>query len=157
MDLAEIEPAVRKYPDTIFLFHGGIPALDLVLPLMPRYPNVYFSWDGVIFRGPWGHLMNPEGPGSGSAERFVADVNRIGVDRIVEESLKNLVPRLQQHPDRIMWGTDRGTPWHFDESATDLIIKVSRLFIARLPAELQEQYAFRNALRVFGGYLSPGP
>lgn len=161
MDVAEIEPSIRKYANITFLFHGGSPAFDLVNPLMARYPNVYFSADAAtwIFIGPWQppSLMFPQGLATGSAERFVADIKRIGVERILQVSLSRSLPRLQQHLDRIMWGTDRGSAWTFEDSATELIINVSRQFIARLPAEFHEAYAFRNALRVFGRYLSPGP
>jgi hypothetical protein len=151
---SEIESALRKYPNALFLIHGWTTDLDLVLPLMSQYPNVYFTWDvQAMVTGPWTpkNLMD-----LGSAEGFLAEVNRIGVERILEESLRVALPRLQQHPDRIMWGTDQGMLWHFEDSVTDLIISISRQFIGRLPAEVQEAYAFRNAHRVFSRYL-PAP
>lgn len=162
MELAEIEPVIRQYSDTTFLFHNGFPTFDrLVLPLMSRYPNVYFSMDVGIWlfsiEGKGGFLLSPEGVGSGSADRFLADVERVGRDQLLEEGLRKSLERLRQHPDRIMWGTDRSEPWNFEERATELIIEMSRQFIARLPLEVQEAYAFRNAQRVFGRYLGPSP
>lgn len=156
MDLAEMSPSIRKYPNITFLFHGGTFSFDLALRLMSEYPNVYFTLDAThILLGPWGHLMYPEGKGSGSAQRFMEDVNQVGVERILEESLKQALPRFEQYKGRILWGTDRAMPWHFDDSATELMITISRRFIARLPTELQENYAFQNALKVFERFLTP--
>lgn len=159
MQVAELEPSIRKYPDVIFLFHGGPPDFDLVAPLMSRYPNVYFTLDvGVwVFTGEWTDwVFLISSPGSDSSDHFLAQVNRIGVDRILELSVRRALPLLQRYPDRIMWGTDRSDSWNFEDAATDLIIQVTRQFIARLPIEMQEDYAYRTAQRVFGRYLTPG-
>lgn len=162
MELAEIEPSIRQYSDTTFLFHTGPPIFDrLVLPLLSRYSNVYFTMDVNIwlFRVDGRSLMEPGGVfgAGGSAEVFLAEVEGAGRDQLLEVGLRKSLGRLRQHPDRILWGTDRGIPWHFEERVTELIIEMSRQFIARMPSGMQEDYAFRNALRVFGRYLSPSP
>jgi len=95
--------------------------------------------------------------GSENAESFLAGVNQIGLDDIVEHNLRDLAPMLQQYPDRIFWGTDLADPWTFDESVTDVVVRISRQFIGRLPADIQEKYAYQNALRVFGRFLSSNP
>lgn len=158
-DLAEIESTLRKYPNQTFLFHGSATAWNLIHPLMSKYPNVYYTLDAAtwMFDGSWGNLMFPKDRDAGSAERFVADVNRVGVERIVEESLGKILPRIQQYPERILWGTDQGMLWHFDERVSQLIATISRRLIARLPGEFQERYAFRNALRVFGRFVPSVP
>jgi len=166
-ELAEIERSVQKYPDAIFLFHSDIDNLKLVVQLMPKYPNVYFTMDAThsIFYQGFNPLMGynflyPEGgdnPGHGNAESFLADVNRIGSDRLVEQSFAKVAPLIQQYPDRIMWGTDLYEPWHFEEPVTDVVISLSRQFIGRLPADIQEKYAYQNAQRVFGRFLTPNP
>ncbi len=57
-----------------------------------------------------------------------------------------------------MWGTDLGDiNWHYDEAVTDAIIRISRQFIGRLPADIQEKYAYQNAQRVFVRFLSSNP
>lgn len=158
MQVAELEPSIRRYPDAFFLFHGGPPDFDLVAPLMSRYPNVYFTLDvGVwVFSGEWTDWrFLISSPGSDSSDHFLAQVNRIGVDRILELSVRKALPLLQRYPDRIMWGTDRSDSWNFEDEATDLIIQVTRQFIARLPMEIQEQYAHGTARQVFGRYLGP--
>lgn len=161
MSLEEIEPAVRAYPNIVFLFHGGPRTFDdLVRPLASRYPNVYMSWDvgpWVFAGGPWGgNLLEPDPQGSGSAESFVAAVHQIGRERILANALQKSLPRIGSAPDRVLWGTDLGLPWHFEEPARSLIMEMARQFIGRLPAEVQEAYAFRNAHRVFSRYL-PAP
>ena len=156
-ELTEIEPSIRKYPDAIFLFHS-IWTFDLVAQLMSKYPNVYYSMDfaGSFFKGN-GVRLYPKDAGSNNAASFLAAVNRTGLDYIVERNLKDLAPRLQQYPDRIFWGTDLSEPWHFEEPVTDVVISISRQFIGRLPADIQEKYAYQNAQRVFGRFLSSNP
>jgi hypothetical protein len=158
-ELAEIEPSIRKYPDAIFLFHGNAEVFNLVAQLMSKYPNVYFSIDAQIF---YSRLLGYNllaGPNTAvnTAERFLADINRIGSDRLVEDSLESLWAKLQQYPDRIIWGTDLLDPWQLEESVTDMVIKISRQLIGRLPADVQEKYAYKNAQRVFGRFLTPNP
>lgn len=156
MEVAEIEPSIQKYTDAIFLFHGGPNSFDLISPLMAKYPNVYFTMDTNIWLmgGPWYRLMEPEGAGTGNSLQFFELFNQVGPERLLELSLPRFLSRIRRHPDRIMWGTDRGAAWHFEEAVTDVIIDMSRRGIARLPPDLQEKYAFRNAHRVFSRYLS---
>ncbi len=157
-ELAEVEPAIRKYPDAIFLFHN-LPTFNLVAQLMSKYPNVYFSMDfGVFYQGGTGfNPLFPTDASANNAESFLARVNQIGSDRLVENGLKNLAPLLLQYPDRIMWGTDLSYSWHFEEPVTDVVISLSRQLIGRLPADIQEKYAYKNAQRVFGRSLTPNP
>lgn len=160
-ELSEIEPSVRKYPDAIFLFHGKSVS-NLVIQLMDKYPNVYFTMDVLnwVFTGKNVvnyNLLNPHGSAAETAERFLADVNRIGSDRLVEDSLTEMLPILQKYPDRIMWGTDLSASWHFEDSVTDTVIEITSKFIGKLPADIQEKYAYQNAQRVFGRFLTPNP
>ena len=159
MDVSEIEPSIRNYPDAIFLFHGGPNSFDLVSPLMAKYPNIYYTMDANIWLmgGPRYRLMEPGGPGTGNSQQFFEVFRSVGVEQLLEVSLPRFLSRIRQHPDRVMWGTDRGAAWHFDEEVTDVIIGMSRRAIATLPPDLQEKYAFRNAQRVFGRFLAPVP
>ncbi|MGA2671210.1 MAG: amidohydrolase family protein [Dehalococcoidia bacterium] len=160
-DLAEIEPAIIKYPDTIFLFHNTF-SYNVVASLMDKYPNVYYSWDfaGSFWQG-GGDLLYPADANSNNAASFLATVNQIGLDYIVQQNLKYLAPKIQRYPDRILWGTDFGgdatSSWHFENSVTDMVVKISRELIGRLPADVQDKYAYQNALNVFGRFLTPNP
>ncbi len=153
-ELTEAEPSIRKYPDAIFLFHN-IRTWDLVDQLLSKYPNVYFSLDfaSSFFKGRGGSLKADDA----NTASYLAAINRTELDYIVERNLQDLAPLLQKYPDRIFWGTDFSEPWHFEESVTDLAVRISRQFIGRLPADIQEKYAYQNAQRVFGHFFSSNP
>jgi len=57
---------------------------------------------------------------------------------------------IEKHPDQVIWGTDRGigAPWSMDLEVGDAMIRYSRAFIGRLSPEVQEKYAYKNALRL---------
>jgi len=156
-ELSEVEPSIIKYPDAIFLFHS-INTFDVVAQLISKYPNVYYSMDfGASFFKGMGVSLKPKDSASNNAASFLAAINGVGLDYIVERNLQDLAPLLQKYPDRIFWGTDFSEPWHFEESVTDLVVRISRQFIGRLPADIQEKYAYQNAQRVFGRFLSSNP
>ncbi len=154
-ELAEIEPSIRRYPDAIFLFHGNDEVFNLVVQLMSKYPNVYFTMDAT--HNLCGGLLYPLQAEKANAEGFLTEGNRIGFNKLLEEGFAKVAPRLLQYPDRIMWGTDLSAYWHFEDSVTDVVISLSRQLIGRLPADLQEKYAYQNAQRVFGRFLTPNP
>ncbi len=156
-ELAEAEAAIKKYPDAIFLLHS-MNTIDMITQLMTKYPNVYYSMDfaSAYYRGP-GVSLYPADPNLDNAASFLAGVNRTDMNSIVERNLRDLAPLLQKYPDRIFWGTDLDAPWHYEEAVTDMVLRISRLFIGRLPADVQEKYAFQNAQRVFGRFLTHKP
>ncbi|MCX6002886.1 MAG: amidohydrolase family protein [Chloroflexi bacterium] len=160
-ELSEIEPSVRDYPDTIFLFHGRKEDMQLVAQLMDKYSNVYFTIDAndSIFTSKLVgyNLLFPGGAAADTAERFLADINRIGTEALVQNGLNNLETMLELYPDRVLWGTDLSYTWHFDDSVFDVVINLSREVIGRLPADLQEKYAYKNAQKIFECFLTSNP
>ncbi len=90
-ELAEIEPSIRKYPDAIFLFHGQA-VFNLVVPLMSKYPNVYYTIDAenwitypFLPRLLRDDLLYPRDAAADNAESFLTKVNQIGVfDELLE-------------------------------------------------------------------------
>jgi hypothetical protein len=151
----EIRGTIAAFPDVLFLLHGGAEIIDVALPLMGQFPNLFLSWDFATWPKPGVSFGSSTGTNQGSSAEFLSQVEQSGVDRIVRFIVHEIEPRLAQQPDRIMWGTDRFLTWHFDDSTSALIMEISRLVLARLPAELREKYAYQNALRVFGRYLKP--
>ena len=160
-ELSEIEPSIRDYSDTTFLFHGRKEDMKLVAQLMSKYSNVYFTIDAndSIFTSKFTgyNLLFPGGAAADTAERFLADIDRIGAEALVQNGLDNLTTLLEAYPDRVLWGTDLSYTWHFDDAVFDTVISLSREVIGRLPADLQEKYAYQNAQRVFGRFLTPKP
>jgi hypothetical protein len=160
-ELSEIEPSIRDYSDTTFLFHGRKEDMKLVAQLMSTYSNVYFTIDAndSIFTSKLVgyNLLFPGDAAADTAERFLADIDRIGTEALVQNGLDNLTTLLEAYPDRVLWGTDLSYTWHFDNSVFDAVISLSREVIGRLPADLQEKYAYQNAQKVFGRFLISNP
>jgi hypothetical protein len=152
----EVEPSIARYPDTIFLFHAYA-NFDLAAQLMSKYPNVYFSMDfaGFYYQGKSGTPLFPTNPAAENPESFLAAINEVGFDRIVSENVRRLTPLIQKFPDRVFWGTDLSHPFTFEQPVTDMVIKISRQVIGGLPIDIQEKYAYQNAQRVFGRFLTP--
>ena len=154
-DPAQLEEIIKSYSNVTFLFHGHSSVTQpLLLPLMDKYPNVYFTYDVIYMissaNNQYGvrRMLDSGDPDYSKAiQNFLGNVERVGIDVIVEGALKDSSPWFSRHPDRIVLGTDRFS-WMWEEPASDK-------FIARLPTEHQEAYAYKNALRVFGRYLIP--
>ena len=158
-DAAELEAAIRAYPNITFVFHGNPDVLGQhILPLMSDYPNIYFSFDVLnMISAPWKFSMEriiPREDAPDAVEQFLANVDQVGLDAIVEQHINDTNTWFQEHPDRLLWGTDRFS-WMWEEPASDLLVRIGRRFIGQLPAEAREAYAYQNALRVFGRYLIP--
>ena len=163
-DPVELEEVIRTYPNITFLFHGHSNVLQpLLLPLMSKYPNVYFTYDVIyilVNHGLENFIGQPVMPSlfgpfqADEVEQFLASVERIGVDTTVEWAIKDSSAWFERHPDRIVWGTDLFY-WMWDEPASDMFFEIGRRFIGQLPEELQENYAYKNALRAFERYLVP--
>ena len=96
---------------------------------------------------PWGK-MDPE-----SAEEFVAVMNELGVQELAEQAFEEYGQIIIDHPDRTMWATDVLNSWHFEDAGIDMLVDFSRRFIAMLPEQIQERFAFANAWDAFSGYL----
>ena len=121
--------------------------------MMAKYPNLYFTLDAskLLQTGGVGALMYR----NQDSGQFLADVESIGFDSILEQAVERAIPLFDEYPGRIMWGSDFGVPWHYDAAVQDVVFTMSRRFIAHLPAESQAAYAYGNARRVFGPYLEP--
>ena len=136
-----VENAVRKNPDVKFLIHGP-EAEDYITDLMEKYPNVYYSLDAILIR-------LPRVPGALSymvsgKEEFKLKITQ-NFDGLLNDAVKKWKNRIEQHPDRFMWGTDRALDWHFDEETSILFEEFARAFTGRLSPEVQEKYAYQNA------------
>ena len=134
---SDIESALQKNPNVNFLLHGFEIENDIV-DLMDKYPNVYFSIDSAVFYAMQGLFI------LGPKEQFVSrfeqefDVNMNG-------AVNKWKSTIEKHPDRFMWGSDRGMAWHYDEEISVLFEEFARAFIGKLDPAVQEKYAYRNA------------
>ena len=68
-------------------------------------------------------------------------------ERIVDadKNLDKWKSMIENNPDQVMWGMDRGYTHHFDNEVHGLLVEYSRAFIGGLDPEVQEKYAYKNA------------
>lgn len=141
---SKIENALQKNPDTKFLLHGP-EAEDYITDLINKYPNVYYSIDTMLIR-----LPNSHGPlmytVSGKEEYKLKFTQNF--DAMLNGAVNKWKNRIEQHPDRFMWGTDRAADWHHNEEISSLVEEFARAFTGRLDPAVQEKYAYKNAERI---------
>ena len=137
-----VESVLQKYPNVKFYFHGD-EIKDAIIGLMDKYPNVYYSIDAVLSRLPYPpadalHL-------SSSENDYVSKLTQ-NFSAILDGAISEWKAKIEKHPDRFTWGTDRGGfTWHYGEEVSRLFEELSRAFIGRLDLAVQENYAYKNA------------
>ena len=145
--IESLERAIQDFPEVTFIVHGDVirPYIDGILD---RNPNVYFTYNDIFddliptFR-------------FGEKEVFVSDM-RNDWDRLLDAAYAMYGSLIENHPDRYMWGTDRGDiVWQYDEDIGQLLTEYARAFIGRFDPEIQEMIAYKNAERLIGDYGNP--
>ncbi|MDP3765237.1 MAG: amidohydrolase family protein, partial [Nanoarchaeota archaeon] len=138
--------AARKNPNVKFLIHG--PEMeDPIINMMNNHPNVYYSIDAILIRippSPGGLLYT-----SNNKEEFILTFTE-NFDVLLNRAVKDWKEKIEQHPDRFMWGTDRAHKWTYDEEVSVLLEEFGRAFIARLEPAVQKKFAYENAERLIG-------
>ena len=61
-------------------------------------------------------------------------------------------PIIEAYPNRMMWGTDLYYWWHFDPDVLHKIAQFGRDFISELDPEVQERFAYRNAVGLLNSH-----
>jgi len=144
---SKVENALQKNPDVKFLLHGP-EAEDYITDLIEQYPNVYYSIDTILIRLP--NPTRPSGPlmymVSGKEEYKLKFTQNF--DAMLNYAVNKWKNRIEQHPDRFMWGTDRAADWHFNEEISILVEEFARAFTERLDPAVQEKFAYKNAERL---------
>ncbi len=140
---SKVENALQKNPDVKFLLHGP-EAEDYITDLMEKYPNVYYSIDTMLIRLPHSPPLMYMVSGK---EEFKLTFTQ-NFDGLLNDAVNNWKKRVEQHPDRFMWGTDRAADWHHHEEISILVEEFARSFTGRLSPEVQEKFAHQNAERL---------
>ncbi len=137
-----IENILQKNPNVKFYLHGD-EIEGAIIGLMDKYPNVYYSIDAILSRLPFPpadalHL-------SSSENDYVSKITQ-NFSAILDGAVNDWKAKIEKHPDRFTWGTDRGGfTWHYGEEVSRLFEELSRVFIGRLDPAVQEKYAYKNA------------
>jgi len=133
---SNIGNVLQKNPNVNFLLHGFEIENDIV-DLIDKYPNVYFSIDSAVLYAMQGLFMGSKGQFVSRFEQeFDVNMNR---------AVNKWKSAVEKHPDRFMWGSDRGLRWHYDEDVSILFEEFGRAFIGKLDPSVQEKFAYENA------------
>ena len=136
-----VENLIQKNPTVKFYFHGD-EIEGAIIGLMDKYPNVHYSIDAVLSRLPYSgdalHMSMTE-------KAYVSTISQ-NFDAMLQANVNAWKTKIEKHPDRFTWGTDRGGfTWHYGEEVSRLFEELSRSFIGRLDPSVQEKYAYKNA------------
>ncbi len=134
-----LERVLAKHPEIDFIVHGEQIESEIG-NLITKYPNVYFTVNDLYGDQ---YLLNTRE----NKESFLAALEDYGP--LLEKDLANWKGLIEEHPDRFMWGTDRGDAvWTFDREVGRTLVDYGRAFIGRLDPSVQERFAYRNAERL---------
>ncbi|MFQ5553767.1 MAG: amidohydrolase family protein [Acidimicrobiia bacterium] len=132
--------ALEANPDISFIVHGDQIEGD-VAGLMDRFPNIYYPVDAIYGDQ---YLLRPEE----TIESFLAATSDF--EPLLEADLEKWKTVIEEHPDRFMWGTDRGgsAVWTYDLGVSLRLAAYGRAFIGGLDPDVQERFAYGNAARL---------
>ena len=138
-----LERALQQFSDVTFIIHA-----DFVRPhvkgIMDRNPNVYYTYNDIF--GISGSVM--DGFRFGEKEDFISDM-RSNWDQLLDDAVNLYRPMIEAHPDRFMWGTDRGDiVWGYDEEVGQLLAEFGRAFIGKFDPAIQADLGHKNAERL---------
>lgn len=132
--------ALAEFPEITFIVHGP-ETKPFIVDLMDRYSNVYYTFNN-LYGGEY--LLRPEE----SVESFLAKTSDF--PPLLAYDLGEWKGPIERHPDRFMWGTDRGgdSVWYYDPLVSRRLVDYARAFIGGLDPSAQEGYAYKNAERL---------
>ncbi len=140
------ERALEQNPDINFIWHGdqlipynnGIQNLKNIDEILSNHPNAYYGVD-ELYGDTW--LLNSET----KKEDFLKHFNNY--QSLLKEDVATWKALIENHPDQVLWGTDRGwsSPWSMDEDVGITLTNYARAFIAKLDPAVQEKFAYKNA------------
>jgi len=139
-DLEDLHEALQHNPKTKILLHGDEGMEKIIPPLIKENDNIYYSIDAG--------LMNPYSiPGDDmTKEKFLNNLHSNEMYyQLLASALHYWKPLIEAHPDRIMWGTDALSSWHFDQEVYSEVTWFARDFISGLAPDVQDKFAYKNA------------
>lgn len=148
-DIEDLHLALNHNPEAIFLIHGiidsgdgGQPIAEHLETLFTKHQNMYFSIDAAIMLG--NSLMDSC---IHNKDQFMTNLNsKISYHNMLTASVEFWKPVIESHPTRVMWGTDLYYWWHFEPDVIHVTVKFGRDFISYLEPDIQDQFAYRNAI-----------
>jgi len=135
------EKVLKQYPEITFIWHGDQLSVTEVGDILSKHSNAYFGID-EFFGGEREIFEQYVGK---SKDQYLETVNT-KFDKIIQQAVSYWKPLIEQHPDQVTWGTDRGdAEWNYDFDLGQMQVKIARAFIGKLKPEVQEKFAYKNA------------
>ena len=149
-DIEDLHRALIHNPNTIFLLHGLVnsvqraPIAQELETLFREYQNVYYSVDAALMEG---YSLGDDR--IKNKEQFMTNLqSKRMYYRLLASAQVFWKPIIEAYPTRMVWGTDPFYWWHFEPDVIHELIQFSRDFIAGLDPEVQERFAYRNAVEL---------
>ena len=146
--IEDVHRALNHNPNTIFLLHGMVNTVETITEeleaLFREHQNVYFSVDANLMTGYTLHHPQIE-----NKAHFLANLhsNRMYY-RLLGSALVTWKPIIEAYPTRMMWGTDLIYSWNFEPDVIHELTRYGRDFITGLDPDVQERFAYRNAVEM---------
>ena len=147
---ASFERTLSENPDINFIFHGdqlvkyehGGQNLTVLDQILSRHSNAFYGIDELYGDEWW---IRPDK----SKEDFFAYLENY--EELLGKDLDTWKGFIERHPTQVLWGTDRSPQvlWSHDTDAGHALSNYGRAFIARLSPAVQENFAYKNAERLF--------
>ncbi|MBI2582195.1 amidohydrolase family protein [Candidatus Woesearchaeota archaeon] len=135
------EKVLKQYPDITFIWHGDQLSVEEVKDVLSKHPNAYYGVD-EFFGGEREIFELYVGK---SKEKYLETANK-NFDKIINQAISHWKSLIEQYPDQVTWGTDRGDAvWNYDQDVGQMQVKIARAFIGKLKPEVQEKFAYKNA------------
>ena len=112
--------------------------------ILSRHPNAHYGID-EFFGGQRDLFEMFVGK---SKEKYLETMSK-RFDAVVNQGVQDWKSLIEQHPDQVSWGIDRGDAvWNYDVDVGLMQVKLARAFIGRLNPAVQEKFAYKNAERL---------
>ncbi len=135
------EEILAQYPEITFIFHGDQLSVEEVSEVLSNHPNVYYGID-EFFGGEREIFEMYVGK---SKEEYLDTINK-KFDQVIQQAVSYWKPLIEKHPERVLWGTDRGdAEWNYERDVGLMQVKIARAFIGKLNPAVQENFAYKNA------------
>ncbi|MBI2125505.1 amidohydrolase family protein [Candidatus Woesearchaeota archaeon] len=135
------EKVLKQYPDITFIWHGDQLSVEEVKDVLSKHPNAYYGVD-EFFGGEREIFELYVGK---SKEKYLETANK-NFDKIINQAISHWKSLIEQYPDQVMWGTDRGDAvWNYDQDVGQMQVRIARAFIGKLNPAVQEKFAYKNA------------
>src|SRR3989344_3904887 len=140
------EKVLKQHPEITFVWHGDQLTVNEVKDILSKHPNAYYGID-EFFGGEREIFELYVGK---SKEKYL-DTANTKFDKIISQALSHWKSLIEQHPDQVTWGTDRGDAvWNYDRDVGEMQVKIARAFIGKLNPAVQEKFAYKNAEEIAG-------